>query len=219
MKYGESIFDILYLLTALVSGAVLLLKKHSAAGRLPGAAVLLLGAGDAFHLVPRVLNYFIDADFTFWLGLGKLVTSITMTVFYVLLYIIGVKLFGIDKKAATYPSVAALAIIRAAICILPYNGWFTNDGQIIWAITRNVPFAALGIVAIILFWKNRNAYRELKRVWLYVTLSFAFYLPVAILSGIFPMLGMLMLPKTVCYILIIIAFLRLSFKSTKSSKF
>ena len=51
-----------------------------------GWAALILGCGDAFHLGPRVLNYFVEADFAAALGIGKLVTSITMTVFYVLLY-------------------------------------------------------------------------------------------------------------------------------------
>ena len=39
-------------------------------------------------------------------------------------------------------------------------------------------------------------------------LSFLFYIPVAVGAGALPMLGMLMLPKTVCYILLIAAFLR-----------
>ena len=63
MKYGESTFDILYLLFAVVSGIVILVKAKDRPGRLMGIAALILGCGDAFHLVPRVLNYFIDADF------------------------------------------------------------------------------------------------------------------------------------------------------------
>lgn len=39
-------------------------------------------------------------------------------------------------------------------------------------------------------------------------MSFLFYIPVAVGAGLVPMLGMLMLPKTVCYVLMIIAFLR-----------
>ena len=39
-------------------------------------------------------------------------------------------------------------------------------------------------------------------------LSFLFYIPVAVGAGLVPMLGMLMLPKTVCYVLMIITFLR-----------
>ena len=48
--------------------------------------------------------------------------------------------------------------------------------------------------------------RRFRFLWLYVTLSFLFYIPVATAAGIVPMLGMLMLPKTVCYILILVTF-------------
>jgi hypothetical protein len=44
-------------------------------------------------------------------------------------------------------------------------------------------------------------------VWIYILLSFAFYVPVTVGAGAVPILGMLMLPKTVCYILMIITFL------------
>ena len=51
-------------------------------------------------------------------------------------------------------------------------------------------------------------------MWIYILLSFLFYIPVAVFAGLVPMLGMLMLPKTICYILMICAFL----KSTGSGK-
>ena len=71
------------------SAAVLILRRAKDKTERPdGLAALILGCGDAFHLVPRVLNYFVTADFTAALGIGKLVTSITMTVFYVLMYYI-----------------------------------------------------------------------------------------------------------------------------------
>ena len=94
MKYGESTFDIIYLVFAIAMWICILRRKKDALGRLTGSAVLILGCGDAFHLVPRVLNYFVDADLNVWLGFGKLVTSITMTVFYVLLYRIWLKVYG-----------------------------------------------------------------------------------------------------------------------------
>ena len=86
MKYGESAFDILYLLFAVVSGILILRRAKNRTEKQMGLAALILGCGDAFHLVPRVLNYFVKADFTAALGIGKLVTSVTMTVFYVLVY-------------------------------------------------------------------------------------------------------------------------------------
>ena len=52
MKYGESVFDICYLLFAVGSGIAMLLRTRTRAGQLMGLAALLLGLGDAFHLVP-----------------------------------------------------------------------------------------------------------------------------------------------------------------------
>ena len=106
IKYGESVFDILYLLFAIISGCLMMCKAEDKTEKYMALATLILGCGDAFHLVPRVLNYFSDADYT----------------------------------------------------------------------------AAL--------------------------LSFLCYIPVAVGAGLVPAFGMLMLPKTICYILMIAAFLR-----------
>lgn len=208
MKYGESSFDIIYLLFAITSGFYLLMRSKNAAGRLMGLAAFILGAGDAFHLVPRVLNYFVDGDFSFWLGTGKLVTSITMTVFYVLLYHLHCLLYNKNHGKIIAISVYALAAARIIICLFPQNGWFSNETNLFWAIFRNVPFALLGVLIVVIYFQTRGKIRELSRIWLYVTLSFAFYLPVAVGAAYVPILGMLMLPKTVCYILMIIDFLR-----------
>ena len=207
MKYGESIFDVLYLLFAIVSGVVILARAKDRSGRLMGFAALILGCGDAFHLVPRVLNYFIGADFTAALGIGKLVTSVTMTLFYVLLYYVRLAYFrGTEKKGVT-AAVWALAALRIALCVFPQNGWLKNSSDMTWGIIRNVPFVALGAVICVLYFKSRNESRRFKPVWVYILLSFAFYIPVTVGAGSVTMLGMLMLPKTVCYILLIATFL------------
>ena len=86
MKYGESAFDILYLIFAITGGCLILRRAGDKTEKYMGLAALILGCGDAFHLIPRVMNYFSDADFTAALGIGKLITSISMTVFYLLLY-------------------------------------------------------------------------------------------------------------------------------------
>ena len=178
MKYGESTFDILYLLFAIISGCILLCRAKNRTGKLMGAAALVLGCGDAFHLVPRVLNYFVSSDFTAALGIGKLITSITMTVFYLLLYVIWQALHpGREQRGMTI-LVWVLTALRIVLCLFPQNGWLTNSSGVTWGV-----------------------------------LSFLFYLPVAVGAGLVPILGMLMLPKTVCYILMIIAFLRFGAKS------
>ncbi len=208
MKYGESAFDILYLLFAIVSGIVILRRQTRPAHRLMGLAALILGLGDAFHLVPRVLNYFASGDFTAALGLGKLVTSLTMTVFYVLLYYVWLCQYGALENRKQTSVVWILAVLRAALCLFPQNRWLENGGDVFWGVLRNIPFVALGACIVVLYYCARKRSAALCRVWIYITLSFLFYIPVAVAASLVPMLGMLMLPKTVCYVLMIIAFLR-----------
>ncbi len=206
MKYGESAFDIIYLVFAVVMGVRILRREKDAAGKMMGLAVLILGCGDAFHLVPRVLNYFVTADFAPWLGVGKLVTSVTMTVFYLLMYRIWLKVYGVGEDRRMTAAVYALTAIRVLLCLLPQNRWLQNESSVLWGILRNIPFAALGGVIVWLYWQRRAQVTCLRHVWLLVTLSFLFYIPVAVGAGLVPMLGMLMLPKTVCYMILIWAF-------------
>ncbi len=208
MKYGETTFDILYLLFAIVSGFVILRKATDKTGKRMGLAALILGCGDAFHLVPRVLNYFVSADFTAALGVGKLVTSITMTLFYVLLYYIIAGFSGQAQSRRVTVCVWALAAVRILLCLFPQNGWLQNSDGMTWGIVRNVPFVLLGAAVCVLAFRARKTEPTQGRLWLYILLSFLFYIPVAVAAGILPMLGMLMLPKTVCYILMICAFHR-----------
>ena len=208
MKYGESTFDILYLLFAVVSGCVILSKARNRTEKLMGLAALILGCGDAFHLVPRVLNYFSSGDLTAALGIGKLVTSVTMTVFYVLLYYVWLGYFGRTENQGETALLWCLAAVRVGLCLFPQNEWLQNSSDVTWGILRNVPFAVLGAVICRLFFRTRGESRRFRPVWVYILLSFLFYLPVAVGAGLLPILGMLMLPKTVCYILLILVFLQ-----------
>lgn len=203
MKYGESAFDIAYLLLALVCGCIVLRRATSGTHRRMGAAILTLGIGDAFHLVPRVIRYFSAADLTAALGLGKLVTSLTMTAFYVMLFFLVCR--AADNRRLTV-AVWLLAALRAALCLFPQNGWLDGSGDLTWAIARNAPFCALGAIVAVQWYRHRGDKPRYRRIWLYITLSFLFYIPVAVGAGLLPALGMLMLPKTVCYVLIVLAF-------------
>ena len=207
MKYGESIFDILYLVFALAAGWLMVRKAGNKAGRLMGAAALVLGAGDAFHLIPRVLNYFMDADLSAALGFGKLVTSVTMTFFYMLMAVIWSLVFDIPLGKKVRCALWGLTALRIILCLFPQNGWLRNSTDMKWGILRNIPFVILGAVVCGLYFHKREENRRFKPVWLYILFSFLFYIPVAVCAGILPMLGMLMLPKTVCYILLLAAFL------------
>lgn len=208
MKYGESVFDVLYLLFAVSSGFLILRKAGNRTEKFMGLAALILGCGDAFHLIPRVLNYFVEADFTAALGVGKLITSISMTVFYLLLYYIWLGHYRMREKKSVTVLLWMLLALRLFLCLLPQNGWTENSTNLVWGIIRNIPFILLGAVICGIFFQKRRSDRVFRFFWLYILLSFLFYIPVAVGAGMVPMLGMLMLPKTICYICMIAAFLR-----------
>ena len=215
MKYAESIFDIFYLLFAIITGVCILIKSRDTKAKLAGTAVLVLGIGDAFHLVPRVLNYFVDADFTAWLGIGKLLTSGTMTVFYLIVYRLWLKLYAKRESVALSAVIYLTVVLRIVLCLMPQNGWLSGGGSVLWALIRNIPFIVLGCIIICLFFRTRKEAARFKAVWLLVTLSFAFYIPVAVGASLLPMLGMLMLPKTVCYMVLIWLFFKYSKETVK----
>lgn len=208
MKYGESAFDILYLIFAIATGIYIMAHRRDREDFLMGLAAIVLGAGDAFHLVPRVLNYYIDGDFTVPLGAGKFVTSLTMTLFYLFVYHIYLLHYGVKEKKTVTVILYGLAVIRIILCLLPQNNWLENESSVTWGIIRNIPFVIMGAIIVVMFFRSRNADRVFRNIWLYILLSFLFYIPVAVAASLLPMLGMLMLPKTVCYILILVAFIR-----------
>lgn len=211
--YGEAIFDICYRIIAIVTGVYILVKYRNKLGGLMGSATLLLGSGDAFHLVPRVLKNFIQYDFTAELGIGKLVTSVTMTIFYILMFYIYKNKFKVENTKKIELSIWILAIIRIILCMLPQNNWITNDSSVIIGIIRNIPFTIMGLIIIVIYYKKRAEYKEFKHVWVNVLLSFVFYLIVVLGTEAVPALGVFMIPKTVCYILIIVAFAKMVRKS------
>ena len=201
----ESIFDICYLVFAIVSG-VLLLKNSKGRKyvRIFGIMTLLLGCGDALHLVPRVLNYWTDGDYTAALGIGKLVTSITMTLFYILIEYARRDRYKVAGEKGVLASVWILGIIRIVLCCFPQNGWTSAEPSLLWGILRNIPFALLGILTVVLWLRSAKNDKPLKLMWLAVTLSFLFYIPVVLFAQTMPMIGMLMLPKTCMYVWMIV---------------
>ncbi len=203
----ESIFDIFYLCFAISSGYRLLKASNRRKEiRRMGIAVLVLGCGDAFHLVPRILDYWVEGDFTVALGIGRLVTSVTMTIFYLLLEHVRVDRYKGEKGRIITKILWLLAIVRIALCVFPQNAWTSPDAPVSWGIFRNIPFLAIGVITVILWHRGAKEDSIFRFLYLAVLLSFAFYLPVVLLAHKIPLVGMLMLPKTLMYIWIILMF-------------
>lgn len=201
----ETLFDTVYLITVITIGILMIRGSHGEHQfRLFGWMAVVLGAGDSFHLIPRALALCTTGleNYTVPLGVGKWITSVTMTIFYVLLYHVWRQRYEMNGRAGLTAAVYGLAGVRIVLCMIPQNRWLSEDAPLSWGIYRNIPFALLGLVVIVLFYRSAKdcGDRNFRWMWLTIVLSFGFYIPVVLWADAVPLIGMLMIPKTCAYV-------------------
>lgn len=204
----EPIFHISYLITVITIGFTMIRKSNgNAYVQWFGIMAVTLGFGDAFHLIPRIIALQTTGfeSHAVSLGFGKFVTSITMTVFYLILYYLWKMRFKIINVSNLDIVLWSLAIVRIVLCFFPQNEWFIYDSSVTWAIIRNIPFALMGIIMIFLLYRSgiENNDKNAKNMSIAVILSFAFYIPVVLWARVHFLIGMLMIPKTLAYLWIV----------------
>ncbi len=204
----ETSFDIIYLVTVISIGALMIKNgKSNNETKLFGIMAVVLGFGDSFHLVPRayaLLTTGLEANAAA-LGIGKFITSITMTIFYVILYHIWEMHYNKSKSNNRSFVIYGLAIIRIILCLFPQNEWLIYKASLEWGIYRNIPFALMGIIIIYLFYMEvaRTKDTKFKYMAFAIFLSFGFYIPVVLFADKYPTVGILMIPKTLAYVWIV----------------
>ena len=201
----ETLFDAVYLVSVVTIGIVMMVKgKKSRQFWLFGLMAVVLGLGDSFHLVPRALALCTTGleNFTAALGMGKFITSITMTVFYILLYYVWRIRYQVEGRKGLTVAVYVLSALRIGLCLMPQNQWLSAQAPLSWGIYRNIPFALLGLLIIVLFYQSAKEKQDktFRFMWLTIVLSFGFYIPVVLWADVLPMIGMLMIPKTCAYV-------------------
>lgn len=119
---------------------------------------IVLGLGDSFHLLPRVISHLsyggFDANVSA-LSWGKFITSITMTIFYVMFYHY-YSAQSKDNDTNKRNIIYVLALIRIILTVLPQNNWGTAQENYMFGIYRNIPFAIMGALLIYWCYKNRD---------------------------------------------------------------
>lgn len=118
----ETLFDIFYLTSVITLGILMASRKQAQKQyRLFGIMAILLGFGDAFHLIPRAFALWTTGleNHAFSLGMGKLITSITMTIFYVILYHVWRLRYHITEKKGLTAIIYILAFLRIILCLCP----------------------------------------------------------------------------------------------------
>lgn len=201
----ETTFDVLYLLSVVTIG--ILMIKNSKGNKqylLFGIMAVTLGAGDAFHLVPRAYALCTTGleNFTVALGIGKFITSITMTIFYILLYYVWRLRYKVQGQNIWTVAMYVMAVARIVLCLFPQNAWTSTNAPLSWGIYRNIPFAIMGLIVIWLFYKSAKEHNDhaFRWMWLTIVLSFGFYIPVVLWADVVSWVGLLMIPKTLAYV-------------------
>ena len=209
----EISFNILYIVSIYVLVILMFLRRKNVeqsnrkqANRIL-IAFFLLALGDTGHVGFRVIAYALgglEAN-ALLVGLGALSTSITVGIFYM----ISLDLWRVQFKKpvnVVYIILFISGLVRLGLFFFPQNAWGSTVPPADWGLYRNIPLLVLGIgVAILLLIdsiKTKNkTYRNIA-LWIFV--SYAFYIPVILFVRLVPMIGMLMIPKTVAYVVIAI---------------
>ena len=219
--WTETSFNIFYLIVVWWLVIVMWRRREAVAPGDRRTADLLmwafafLGFGDIGHVGFRVVAYALgglDVSVNFFgkslllAPMGSLATAITFTIFYVLLVMVWSARYNKPYGGLGY-ALFALAALRLLIMTHPANGWNSTQAVQPWSVIRNLPLMMMQLGIAYLLLRDSIAARDKAFTWMgsMILVSFACYAPVIFLQQSIPLIGMLMIPKTVAYL--VIAFL------------
>ena len=53
---------------------------------------------------------------------------------------------------------------------MPQNNWLATDAPLSWGIYRNIPFALIGLIIIVLFYKSAKEKNDKSVRWMWLTI-------------------------------------------------
>ena len=224
----EILFNIGYLIV--VWTLVIMMVRRQAQvqpDRLPQArrimwAFALLALGDTGHVGFRVLAYALgglDANPTL-VGLGALATAITVTFFYMLM--LDVWRLRFKRSIGWFGYCLLLAgVVRLMLMALPQNEWGSVVPPQPFSLHRNLPLIVQGLGVMLLMLRDAITAKDGPFIWIgaMIFVSYAFYTPVILWVQQAPLVGMLMIPKTLAYVAIAVIAYRELYGKQSAAKF
>lgn len=168
-------------------------------------AFFLLALGDTGHVGFRVVAYALgglEAN-PLWVGLGALATAITVTFFYLLM--LDIWRIRFDQKYGWFEYLLIASVpVRLIVMAFPGNEWGSTVPSVFWGPFRNIFLMILGLGVMYLILRDSIKTKDRLFRWISycIFFSYLFYTPVIFLVRDYPMLGMLMIPKTIMYVAI-----------------
>ncbi len=214
----EISFNILYLIViwGLVIGMFRKRSQMQATDRVIAQGFLwaffLLALGDTGHVGFRVWAYALGdltSSVTVFgipiglVGVGALSTAYTVTLFYVLMLVIWKQR---THKPYTWFGwlLFTAAGIRLVLMALPGNQWNSVVPPQPMSLYRNALLTIQGLGVAFLILRDARTEQDalFTKIGIFILLSYAFYIPVILFVQKVPMIGMLMIPKTLMYVAI-----------------
>lgn len=216
LVYFEIAFDLFYLVTI---WSICFLMYRSRSGvpqrRRPEAFLylagfLLLALGDTGHVGFRVLEYLgssaetvlsSDSGSSMFVGIGSAATAFTITILYLLLSE-AQRIRDCRSRGILSYLFYTLALLRIIIMVLPGNQWNSLNPPYLFSLLRNAPLTVTGLILASVYLRSGYGRKDpfSLRMGYGIILSFAFYLPVILFVRWVPLIGMLMIPKTLAYL-------------------
>ncbi|WP_457559547.1 hypothetical protein [Candidatus Harpocratesius sp.] len=162
-------------------------------------------------------------------GAGLIITGISMTFFYLLFYLFWketystkeeiVNLKSLGQNTKTLDAIAYISVIvRIILILLPWNQYGAEPIYYYtifsFRLLTNLPLYIIGIEVLYLFIKSYNLTkksnsvhpeinRAVKNSAIWIIVSFLTYTGTLLGVHLIPLLGMLMIPKTIAYIIVL----------------
>ncbi|MDX9992445.1 MAG: hypothetical protein RBS68_10400 [Anaerolineales bacterium] len=180
-------------------------KKSYQVANLFRWAFVLLAIGDTGHVGFRVWAYArggVEQN-GLLVGLGALATAVTITFFYVMMLYIWK-----ERNQASFGWFEYFLLgtvpIRLLVMAFPENEWGNASAPEFWGPFRNIFLMILGLGVMYLILRDalKSGDRLFRWIGYCIFFSYLFYTPVIFFVRQYPLLGMLMIPKTIMYIAI-----------------
>ena len=183
-------------------------------------AFFLLALGDTGHVGFRVLAYAmggLEKEISLFgqqvglVGMGAKSTAITVTFFYMLVLVVWSRRYRKPFGWFGYLLIAA-GIVRLIYMGLPVNDWNSIVPPQPYSLYRNLLLMVQGLGVAFLILRDARIEKDTPFLWIgiCILISFGFYFPVILFVQEVPMIGMLMIPKTLAYVAIaVIGYLNL----------
>ena len=209
--YVEVGFNVLYLIVVWTMNGVMSMQldrvqpENRKIANMFRWAFVLLAVGDTGHVGFRVAAYALGGleKNSMLLGIGALATAITVTFFYVVMLYIWKERFHGKFGLLEYILLASVPV-RLIVMAFPQNDWGNSVPPEFWSLLRNLFLVILGVGVLYLYLRDSVKTKDRLFRWMgyCVLFSYLFYTPVILFARDIPVIGMLMIPKTVMYVAI-----------------